>query len=240
MPINAYLHSMKRFFLLATALLLLLTHAANAQKRYKKKHILKDLKELAGFKHAFVGFMLYDPETNKTIACQYDNKYMTPASNTKLYTFYAGTRLLGKAVPAMQYVLQGDSLIFWGTGNPLFLHPDLSDQAALDFLGARKEKLFYWPRPIEDSRFGPGWSWDDYAGYYSAEKAVFPIYGNSITSFLDRKTQAISINPPYFEPNFNPIDSMGNRTRRPHRARRSREPISLLHWRAFRPGRRGN
>jgi len=200
---------------LATALLLflILGQSANAQKRYKKKHILKDLKELDGFKNAFVGFMLYDPESNKTLACQYDNKYMTPASNTKLYTFYAGIKLLGKAVPALQYTVQGDSLIFWGTGNPLFLHPDVADRSALDFLEARKEKLFYWPRPVVDSRFGPGWSWDDFNGYYSAEKAVFPIYGNSISTVMDRETKKINITPKYFSPHFSVIESMENPSR---------------------------
>lgn len=204
---------MKRIFILSLLVLLLPAPEVYAQKRYKKRHILRDLKELPGFRYAFVGFMLYDPESDRTIACQYDNKYMTPASNTKLYTFYAGTRLLGQAVPAMQYVLKGDSLIFWGTGNPLFLHPDVNDRAALDFLSARKEKLFYRPRPMEDFRFGPGWSWDDYAGYDSAEKSVFPIYGNSITSFLNRKNRAISIQPPYFRPNFQPGDSVENQTK---------------------------
>ena len=173
-----------------------------AQKRYKKKHILKDLQELPGFSQAYVGFMLFDPETEKVIACQYDNKYMTPASNTKLYTFYAGHKLLGKAVPAMQYVIQGDSLIFWGTGNPLLLHPKLTDRAALDFLQSRKEQLFYWPRPMADSRFGPGWGWDDFNGYYSAEKSVFPIYGNSVEVLLDREHQSISLTPDYFESQF--------------------------------------
>lgn len=193
------------FILFATSLQL------NAQKRYKKKHILKDLKELDGFKQSYVGFALYDPATGKTLACQNDSKYMTPASNTKLFTFYAGIKFLGKAVPALQYQIKGDSLIFWGTGNPLFLHPAVEDKAALDFLSARSEKLFYWKRPIIDDRFGPGWGWDDYNGYYSAEKAVFPIYGNSITTLLNRTKKNIVVEPDYFKPNFsenpNPLDN---------------------------------
>jgi D-alanyl-D-alanine carboxypeptidase/D-alanyl-D-alanine-endopeptidase (penicillin-binding protein 4) len=188
--------------LVALLLLISFCHQAVAQKRYKKRHILKDLKALDGFKQAFVGFALYDPETGKTLACQNDGVYMTPASNTKLFTFYAGLKLLGKAVPALQYTVQGDSLIFWGTGNPLFLHPELDDKAALDFLNARTEKLYYWKRPIKDNRFGPGWGWDDYNGYYSAEKAIFPMYGNSISAYLDRNQQSLRVVPDYFKPNF--------------------------------------
>lgn len=191
--------------LLILTLCLQVAQPAAAQKRYKKRHILKDLAELEGFKQSYVGFALYDPEESKLLACQNDSKYMTPASNTKLYTFYAGTKLLGQAVPAMQYIISGDSLIFWGTGNPLFLHPDVNDRAALDFLSARKEKLYYWPRPIIDSRFGPGWGWDDFNGYYSAEKAPFPIYGNSVTAYLNRAEKAIKLVPDYFFPNFSKL-----------------------------------
>lgn len=197
--------------LVISCLLLSFSIQVSAQKRYKKKHILKDLKALEGFKQSYVGFVLYDPETGKTIACQNDSKYMTPASNTKLFTFYAGIKYLGKAVPAMQYSIKGDSLIFWGTGNPLFLHPSVEDKAALDFLSARSEKLFYWQRPIVDDRFGPGWGWDDYNGYYAAEKAIFPIYGNSITTYLNRTQKELSVEPEYFKPHFSenpkPIDN---------------------------------
>ncbi|MFT7380794.1 MAG: D-alanyl-D-alanine carboxypeptidase/D-alanyl-D-alanine-endopeptidase (penicillin-binding protein 4) [Roseivirga sp.] len=171
-------------------------------QRYSKKKILKDLKELDGFKQAFVGFVLTDPETGKTIACQYDNKYMTPASNTKLFTFYAGLHFLGTNVPAMQYTIKGDSLIFWGTGNPLFLHTEHQDSTALAFLRSRKENLYYWERPIEDERFGPGWGWDDYNGYYSAEKSAFPIYGNSVTAYINKEQKTLEVMPKYFQKDF--------------------------------------
>jgi D-alanyl-D-alanine carboxypeptidase/D-alanyl-D-alanine-endopeptidase (penicillin-binding protein 4) len=171
-------------------------------QRYGKRKILKDLDELEGFKQAFVGFILTDPETGKTIACQYDNKYMTPASNTKLFTFYVGLQFLGANVPALEYTISGDSLIFWGTGNPLFLHPEHEDSTALAFLRSRKENLFYWPRPMADERFGPGWSWDDYNGYYSAEKSVFPIYGNSVTARVDKERKTLEVLPKYFQQEF--------------------------------------
>ena len=176
-------------------------HGLHAQ-RYGKRKILKDLKELPGFQQSFVGFMLVDPETGKTIACQFDDKYMTPASNTKLFTFYAGIHFLGTNVPAMKYLIKGDSLIFWGTGNPLFLHPEHEDTKALDFLKSREEKLFYWPRPMNDDRFGPGWGWDDYNGYYSAEKSVFPIYGNSVTAYLNKEQKTITVSPATFVSSF--------------------------------------
>ena len=171
-------------------------------QKYSKKRILKDLKELPGFEQAFVGFMLVDAESRKTIASQFEDKYMTPASNTKLFTLYAGIHFLGNNVPALQYIIKDDSLIFWGTGNPLFLHPEYNDTTALRFLKSRTEKLYYWPRAMEDDRFGPGWGWDDFNGYYSAEKSVFPIYGNSVTVYLNKEKKTIDVSPSYFNPNF--------------------------------------
>ena len=192
---------MSRQILLIIICLSLGMNHLNAQ-RYSKRKILKDLNELSGFEQSFVGFMLVDPETGETIAYQYDDRYMTPASNTKLFTFYAGIHYLGNAIPAMKYLIKGDSLIFWGTGNPLFLHAEHNDTEALDFLNSRSENLFYWPRPMEDDRFGPGWGWDDYNGYYSAEKSVFPIYGNSITAYLNKEEKTIRVSPESFTSSF--------------------------------------
>ena len=95
---------------------------------------------------------------------------MTPASTTKLFTYQAGLNYLPSTLPAMEYVIRGDSLIFWSTGYPLTLHPDHPDAIVIDFLSESDKELFYWSRPMEDERFGPGWGWDDYAGYYGAEK----------------------------------------------------------------------
>lgn len=40
--------------------------------------------------HAYVGICLYDPARNKYIYAHDADKYFTPASNTKLYTFFTG------------------------------------------------------------------------------------------------------------------------------------------------------
>jgi len=182
-------------------------------QRYPKRKILKDLKALPGFQNAFIGFKLYDTEKDKVIAEQYADQYMTPASTTKLFTYQAGLNYLPVTLPAMEYAIKGDSLIFWSTGYPLTLHPDHPDTTVIDFLSESDKDLFYWSRPMEDERFGPGWGWDDYAGYYGAEKSVFPIYGNSVQVIIDNEKKKFSTSPTYAGLRFTESDSLDTRTR---------------------------
>lgn len=182
-------------------------------QRYPKRKILKDLKELPGFQNAFIGFQLYDPEKDKVIAAQYADQYMTPASTTKLFTYQAGLRHLPETLPALEYVIHGDSLIFWSTGYPLTLHPDHPDATVINFLSESDKELFYWSRPMEDERFGPGWGWDDYAGYYGAEKSVFPIYGNSVQVIVDNENKQFTTSPTHAGLKFTESDSTDTRSR---------------------------
>lgn len=181
-------------------LLLILTlgiQTAKAQ-RYSKWQIKKDLLELPGFENAFIGFLLVDPSKNKPVLFeQYADKHMTPGSTTKLFTIYGAMNHLPDALPAMEYIIKGDSLIFWSTGYPLTLHPDHPDSTVVNFLKETDKKLFYWPRPTEDARFGPGWGWDDYPYYFGAEKSVFPIYGNSVKFILDNRNKTYQMSPEY-------------------------------------------
>lgn len=182
-------------------------------QRYPKRKILKDLNELPGFENAFIGFSLYDPVKEKVIAEQYADHYMTPASTTKLFTYQAGLRHLPETLPALEYTIKNDSLIFWSTGYPLTLHPDHPDSTVINFLSGSDKKLFYWARPMEDERFGPGWGWDDYAGYYGAEKSVFPIYGNSVQVIIDHENKQFTTSPTHAGLKFTESDSTDTRSR---------------------------
>lgn len=130
------------------------------------------------FSKTITGFMLYDPVGDSTIYAENETKYMIPASNTKLFTYYAGLNVLGDRIPALKYVIKGDSLIFWGTGDPTFLHPDFGTDDVYDFLNDFDGDLYFSDSNFNDENLGPGWSWADYNSYYSAEKSPFPIYGN--------------------------------------------------------------
>jgi D-alanyl-D-alanine carboxypeptidase/D-alanyl-D-alanine-endopeptidase (penicillin-binding protein 4) len=158
------------------------------------------------FSANLTGFVLYDPDADSIVYAQNGNRYFTPASNTKLFTFYTGLKLLPDSLRGIDYVVRGDSLIFWGTGDPSFLHPDFGDGKVYRFLKSRKEKLFYSDSNFRDEHLGPGWSWSDYNYYYSAEITPFPMYGNTASFEVQeitlkqvaRKNKGFSISPKIF------------------------------------------
>ena len=149
------------------------------------RRIARNLRTKPAYAHHVVGVSLYDPATGSYLIQHNADRPFTPASNTKLFSFYAGLLTLPDSLPALFYVVrpgvsQPDSLIFWGTGNPLLLHPDLPDTTVLAFLRNRPERLFFSPANYAGPRFGPGWSWADYNENYSPELAPLPIYGNVV------------------------------------------------------------
>lgn len=91
----------------------------------------------------YTGFVLYDQRTDKVIYELNSNKPSVPASNTKLFTLYTALRMLGDSIPGLRYIVKGDSLIFWGTGDPSLFHPDLKSAKVFNFLKNSPQKLFY-------------------------------------------------------------------------------------------------
>ncbi|SFD03505.1 D-alanyl-D-alanine carboxypeptidase/D-alanyl-D-alanine-endopeptidase [Spirosoma endophyticum] len=161
------------------------------------RRISRDLRTKSIYTDHFTGVALYDPVRKKALIQHNADKPFTPASNTKLFSFYAGLLTLRDSLPVLRYAVHGDSLIFWGTGNPLLLHPDLPDTSTLAFLRNRPERLFFSPANYDGPRLGPGWAWDDYNDDYSAELAPLPIYGN-VARFSKGSLLAHSVSPSRF------------------------------------------
>lgn len=132
-----------------------------------------------------IGLVICDSKTGEVLTDRQGSKYFQPASNTKLFSLYAGLCALGDSVPGVNYQLVGDSLVITGTGDPSLLHPDLPSSAVLDFLSGRKEKLFYNRAGYDNPRFGSGWAWDDYNDYYQTERSALPVYGNFVRFRVD-------------------------------------------------------
>ncbi|NII84446.1 D-alanyl-D-alanine carboxypeptidase/D-alanyl-D-alanine-endopeptidase (penicillin-binding protein 4) [Pedobacter sp. SG908] len=152
-----------------------------------------------------VGFALYNPTDKKMIFQKDADKYFTPASNTKLYTFFASLKMLPDLMPALRYIERNDSLIFWGTGDPAFLQFAVKDKSAYNFLLSSNKKLFFSAGRYSGNFFGDGWSWDDYDYYYQPEITEMPIMDNMVTSTYAGLNK-INIEPKVFAPCFE-IDS---------------------------------
>lgn len=147
------------------------------------------------------GFVLYDPEKDKTVFDFNGGQYFTPASNTKIFTFYTALKVLGDSVPALEYVQHNDSLIFWGTGDPSFLYKEVfHDSTVYNFLSRNESQLFFSRANFYTTHFGEGWAWDDYNSGYSPERSPFPIYGNIVSVIADQ--QILRITPEYFSSSF--------------------------------------
>lgn len=130
------------------------------------------------------GFMVYDPGTKKVIYEYQSDRYFTPASNTKILTFFTALTMLGDSIPGIEYLEKKDSLIFWGTGDPSFLNRlTHSNTRVFDLLSRTKLPLFYSTGNFHTESLGPGWAWDDYNDNYSQERSSFPIYGNSFSFY---------------------------------------------------------
>lgn len=135
-------------------------------------------KESEVLKKHYVGFALYDMSADKMVFENNADKYFTPASNTKLFTFYGGLKMTPDSIPALRYIERGDSLIFWGTGDPSFLYAKLKGTRAFDFLRNTNKQLYFAPGRYTGGFYGRGWQWDDYNDYYQAEINELPIMGN--------------------------------------------------------------
>jgi D-alanyl-D-alanine carboxypeptidase/D-alanyl-D-alanine-endopeptidase (penicillin-binding protein 4) len=149
-------------------------------KTIRPGKILKMIRKSPVLQQHFTGFALYDLAKKKMIAEQNGDKYFTPASNTKLFTFYAGLKLLRDSVAGLQYIERGDSLIFWGTGDPTFLNADYKHQPVLEKLKASKKKIYWATGRYTSPFYGTGWTYDDYNEYYQPEISELPVYGNIV------------------------------------------------------------
>jgi serine-type D-Ala-D-Ala carboxypeptidase/endopeptidase (penicillin-binding protein 4) len=145
-----------------------------------------------------IGLEIFDLAKQKTIFTYRADRYFTPASNTKALTLFAALTLLGDSIPSIKYITRSDSVIFWGLGDPCFLNPECyNNYRTFNFLNTVSGTLYFSPSNFQTDNFGPGWAWDDYNDYYSAERSPLSIYGNtfSVYPFPDQ----ILVTPAYFK-----------------------------------------
>jgi D-alanyl-D-alanine carboxypeptidase/D-alanyl-D-alanine-endopeptidase (penicillin-binding protein 4) len=183
--------------MLLTCIVLLIFDSAHAGKIRKRK-IRKLFKHSLIVNDHFTGFALYDMDEKKMIYELNAAKYFTPASNTKLFTFYTCLKMLGDSIPALKYIIHNDSLIFWGTGDPSFLHSDLKGINGFNFLKNTDKKLFFASGQYKNDFYGTGWAWDDYNDYYQAEITELPVEDNVAVLYADINGE-LQIRPSYLK-----------------------------------------
>jgi D-alanyl-D-alanine carboxypeptidase/D-alanyl-D-alanine-endopeptidase (penicillin-binding protein 4) len=154
----------------------------SGQKNFKKQR--KELSNLIDqspvFNRHFAGFIIEDAATEEVLFSKDADKYFTPASNTKLVTFYTALKILGDSLNVWRVAEFEDQIILQGTGNPLWRHPSFKEVVQPEpwKKGTLPVRISFdnW----RGTRFGRGWSWSDYPYYYQTERSPLPFHGNYI------------------------------------------------------------
>ncbi|MBL0181251.1 MAG: D-alanyl-D-alanine carboxypeptidase [Chitinophagaceae bacterium] len=138
-----------------------------------------------------IGISIYEPATGKYWYNYDATKYFIPASNTKLFTLYAGMKYLGDSLVAARLKTAGASVSVYPSGDPTFLNPEFEFQPLFNNLASFKI-IYINNNTWRSDALGNGWAWNDYGDYYMAERSSFPIYNNLIDFSLKNGTIAVS------------------------------------------------
>src|SRR4051794_29396657 len=84
-------------------LLIVLLSSCSIQHKIGKE-AKTDFFNNSDFEAAHLGISIFDPSTNKYLYNYQGDKYFVPASNTKLFTCYAGLKYLGDSIVGAKYL----------------------------------------------------------------------------------------------------------------------------------------
>ncbi len=169
---------LKELFIINYSLLIILASCSVSKQIAKQADtiLLKDSSISTGF----IGISIYEPATGKYWYNYNAMKNFIPASNTKLFSLYAGMKYLGDSLTGIYYQDLSDTVInIFPTGDPSFLHEDFKRHPVLDFLKGQN-KTIYVAKTFTENALGLGWAWDDYNDDYMVERNPFPVYGNTL------------------------------------------------------------
>lgn len=183
-------------------ILLVIILLVSCSTTHKIKHELKQHSKLSSY---IKGFVVYNPVNKKEIINYNGQKYFTPASNTKLFTFYTAYKTLPDSVTSLAYYKTKDSLLIKGTADPSFLYGSDSINV-INFLQKETDSIYLLDEYIDETPYGSGWAWDDYQYYYMPEKSLLPIYGNIVKFSI--KDDLVESTPSYFKQHISIVDSV--------------------------------
>jgi len=191
--------------LLYTAIFICLFSACSVSKQIGRQAttiLLQDSTISSGH----TGISIYEPASNRYWYNYNDSKYFIPASNTKLFTLYAGMKYLGDSLVGLRYTENNivnpdttpitDLVKVFPTGDPTFLSAEFSHQPVFEFL--KKQKRFEVCDFHHIESYGKGWAWDDYMEGFMIPRSSFPIYKNILSIKFIRRDSLV-IQPAYFK-----------------------------------------
>ncbi|MEP7279968.1 MAG: D-alanyl-D-alanine carboxypeptidase [Bacteroidota bacterium] len=158
---------------------LLLLSSCSLQKKIDRAANAR-LLQTPALRQAHTGISIYEPATGRYWYNYQGDKFFTPASNTKIFSCYAGMKYLGDSITGLAYARYNGNLFIQPTGDPSLLHPDYKTQPVISFLQQAPKNIYILDNNWQENAWGPGWSWDDYNSDYMAERSPLPVYGNTI------------------------------------------------------------
>jgi serine-type D-Ala-D-Ala carboxypeptidase/endopeptidase (penicillin-binding protein 4) len=177
------------FLVLIFYFLLLSSCSIQKQIAHSAKADVLDNKAL---QTAHVGISIFDPAANKYLYNYQGDKYFVPASNAKLSTCYAAMKYLGDSLVGARVLEHRNDLIVLPSGDPTFINEEFQFQPLLSVLKEKGNSIVIRFGVWQDSKWGNGWSWNDYQETYMAEKSAMPLYGN-LVKFLNVDDSAMAV-----------------------------------------------
>lgn len=180
------MHTRKYIFFAGFWLSLLLIFSSCSVQQRIHKQTKKEFLANDNLSHAHFGISIFDPLSNKYIYNYQGEKYFVPASNTKIFTCYAGLKYLGDSIPGIRFIEDDTAVYLFPTGDPTLLHRDYKQHPVVDFLKNNPKKLYITEQFWKTEALGSGWTWNDYNQSYMAERSPLPVYGNVIRWIQER------------------------------------------------------
>jgi len=145
----------------------------------------------------FIGISIYEPASNTYWYNYQASQNFIPASNTKLFSLYAGMKWLGDSIRTANIAVASDAVYLFPNGDPSFLNPEFPHQPLLDILKQQHKKIIVVDTVWREQALGYGWAWDDYNDDYMAQRSSLPVFGD-VLSVSQSGTQA-NFKPQYFK-----------------------------------------
>ena len=184
----------RNFIAIFSFIATLTTSSCSIEKQIKQqanKFLLKD----SVLTQAHIGIAIQELESKKWLFQFQSDKLYTPASNTKIASCYTAMKYLPDHLPAGFVTDLDTALLITPTGDPTLLHPRFRDQPFFNYLKSSNKPLYINATNFSSTKWGHGWSWEDYAEDYMIERSAFPVYGNQIEWYQERSRKDNPTNP---------------------------------------------